>query len=98
MVFSLGLPVLPAANRGKRCRVNFMGEIWGSLKLARKDRTLILAIAGSAYFWFLAALLGEPAVFVYGKDLLSLDDSQIGILRAFLAIGIALGSVLAGFL
>ena len=65
--------------------------------MARSNRVLILAITGCVYFWLLGALL-EPTLVVYGQDLLKLNDKDNSFLRAFMAIGIAIGSVLAGFL
>ncbi len=101
-VFGLGLsfrlPAGVAANPGKRYRVNFVGEVWANLRTVRRDRVLLFAIIGSVYFWFLGALFGEPTMFVYGKDVLALEDTEISLLRACLAVGIAVGSVLAGIL
>ncbi len=97
-IASLGLPKLQQLNPEKKFRLNFLKEVWTNIRLVKKDRVLSLSIAGSVYFWFLAALFGEPTLFVYGKDLLELNDSQISFLRGFLAIGIAIGCLLAGFL
>jgi len=97
-VSSLGIQRIPAANPYKRFRVNFLGDLWLNLKLARGDRVLSLAIAGSVYFWFIGALFGEPTILVYSQDVLHLSETQIGMLRACLAIGIGVGSLVAGFL
>ncbi|HKS35869.1 MAG TPA: acyl-[ACP]--phospholipid O-acyltransferase [Verrucomicrobiae bacterium] len=95
---SFGILKLPAANPEKEFRVNFLSELLTSLKAVRRDRVLSLAILGSVYFWFLAALFGEPTIFVYSKDVLRLEETQIAMLRACLAIGIGVGSAAAGFL
>ena len=94
---SLKIPRIAPASPGKRIRVNFISDLVRNLKVARSNRVLILAITGCVYFWLLGALL-EPTLVVYGQDLLQLDDDKNSFLRAFMAIGIALGSVLAGFL
>jgi acyl-[acyl-carrier-protein]-phospholipid O-acyltransferase / long-chain-fatty-acid--[acyl-carrier-protein] ligase len=92
------IPPLPAANPTKKFRLNFITELWANIQIIRQDRILKLALVGSVYFWFLAALFGEPTVLVYGEDLLGLDGTKISILRAFLAIGIAIGCAGAGYL
>ncbi len=97
-VSSLFIPALPVANPNKKYQINFLGKLWSNIKLVRKDRVLALAVTGSVYFWFLAALFGEGTVLVYGQDLLQLGDAQIGLLRGSLGLGIAGGCLLAGIL
>ena len=60
------------------------------------DRVLWLAVLGNAYFFFLAALLQFNIVF-YGTDLLHLGEIQNGYLAAAVAIGIGVGSLVAGY-
>ena len=97
-VFSRGVLRLPPANPDKVFHLNFLGEIISNLKLVRGDRVLMLAMVGSVYFWFLGALFGEPTILVYCKDLLHLGDTEISMIRACLAVGIGVGSALAGYL
>ncbi|MCP5560462.1 MAG: MFS transporter [Verrucomicrobiaceae bacterium] len=98
LTFSRGILNLPAAAPEKKFRLNFFADIWTNLQGIRGDRVLLLAISGSVYFWFLAALFGDPTILVYSKDLLHLNDTEIGIIRACLAVGIGVGSAAAGFL
>ncbi|MBG89255.1 MAG: hypothetical protein CMO80_20500 [Verrucomicrobiales bacterium] len=93
-----GIPTMKPANPEKKLRINFLAELWVNLQASRKDRILKLALLGSVYFWFLGALFGEPAILVYGEDILDLEDTKIALLRAFLAIGIAIGCAAAGYL
>ncbi len=95
--WSRGIERYPAANPEKTFRVNFFIEIGSNLKQIRKDRPLFLAVAGIVYFWFLGALFGEPTMLVYCQDVLRLESTQISLLRACLAVGIGVGSALAGF-
>ncbi len=95
---SVLLPAGERANPTKRYQINFLGEVWTHLKVVRKDRVLFFAIIGSVYFWFIGALFGEPTILVYGRDVLSLTESEIGLLRSCLAVGIAVGSLGAGML
>src|SRR5204863_8028144 len=67
------------------------------LAAVRPDRTRFLGVLGSAYLYFLGALL-QPTIIFYGKDILHLSDTQSGLLQAALAIGIGVGSLAAGYL
>jgi len=94
---SAGIPRVPAADPEKRFRFNFVAELGRNLKLVRPNRVLGLAIVGSVYFWLVAALF-EPTLFVYGQDMLQLEDDANSLLRAALAIGLGIGFALAGIL
>ena len=94
---SLLIGKLPPAAPQKRFRLNFLADLLQQLQEMRQDRTLFLAVVGNTYFWFLGALL-LPTVVVYGSDSLGLQAEKTGILQAGMAIGIGLGSALAGFL
>jgi acyl-[acyl-carrier-protein]-phospholipid O-acyltransferase/long-chain-fatty-acid--[acyl-carrier-protein] ligase len=92
---SLGITRVPSANPEKRFRPNFLGELIRQVRHIRRDRVLYLAVMGSAFFWFLAALL-QPNILFYGKDVLDLSDRESSYLQVALAIGIGLGSFTAG--
>jgi acyl-[acyl-carrier-protein]-phospholipid O-acyltransferase/long-chain-fatty-acid--[acyl-carrier-protein] ligase len=94
---SLGITRVPPANPTKRFEINPLGDVWINLKKIGRDRVLALAVAGSTYFWFIGALFGEPTVLIYSQDVLHLNETQVSLLRAALAIGIAIGSVVAGY-
>ncbi len=96
-ILSAGIPRVPAADPEKRFRFNFVAELGRNLKLVRPNRVLGLAIVGSVYFWLVAALF-EPTLFVYGQDMLQLEDDANSLLRAALAIGLGIGFALAGIL
>jgi acyl-[acyl-carrier-protein]-phospholipid O-acyltransferase/long-chain-fatty-acid--[acyl-carrier-protein] ligase len=61
----------------------------------RRDRPLFLAVLGNTYFWFLGSLLFSTVV-VYGPDVLHVGQTKTGYLNAALAIGIGIGSMIAG--
>jgi len=88
---------LPAADPAKKFRANFFGDFFAQLKTIRGDYVLFLGVIGNAYLWFLGALL-RPTILFYGREILKLDNTHIGWLLAALALGIGLGSVVAGFL
>jgi acyl-[acyl-carrier-protein]-phospholipid O-acyltransferase/long-chain-fatty-acid--[acyl-carrier-protein] ligase len=86
-----------AANPGKKYRINFLGEFWQQLSYARKDRVLFLSVIGSTYFWFLGALV-QQSIMIYGRNELLLSFRSTSILFAMMAVGIGVGSFLAGYL
>ena len=97
LLSSLGIAKVPAAAPQKKFRANFVAELWEQIQLMRPDRTLWLAVIGNTYFWFLGTLFLQT-VLVYGKDVLHLSPTRIALLDAALALGIGVGSLLAGYL
>ncbi len=97
LVTSLGIDRVPPAAPDKKLRINFLGDLWGQIGLMRKDRPLFLAVLGNAYFWFLGSLLFSTVV-VYGPDVLHVRQTTTGYLNAAMAIGIGIGSMVAGLL
>ena len=94
---SQGISRVPAADPGKRLRVNFVGELVREVREIRRDRVLWLATIGNSYFFFLAALL-QFNILIYGKDVLHLSGTHNSYLNAAVALGIGLGSLAAGYL
>lgn len=92
---SFGIDRVPAAAPEKKFRVNFVADLWQQIKLMRQDQPLFLAVLGNTYFWFLGSLLFSTVV-VYGPDILHVGQTKTGYLNAALAIGIGLGSMVAG--
>ena len=94
---SLGVQRVPVADPDRPLRINFLPDLIDKIRLIRKQRPLFLAIVGDAYFLFLGAII-QLTILFYGKETLALADSQISYLMGALAIGIGLGSFLAGYL
>ena len=94
---SAGITKVPAAAPEKPFRANVAGELWRELRLMRPDPALWWANWGNTWFFFLAALL-QMNLFVHAKDVLRLNDTQNGCLQASLAIGIGVGSLVAGLI
>ena len=97
LLTSLGIDKVPAAAPEKEFRINIVGDLWQQLKRMHKDRPLYLAVAGNTYFWFLGSLLFSTIV-VYGPDVLHIGQAKTGYLNATLAIGIGIGSMVAGLI
>jgi len=88
---------VPAADPAKKYRINVFGDLFTHLRNSRLDRALWLAIVGNTYFWFLGALL-QFNVVLYGERVLHVPASQSAELQAAIAIGIGVGSFVAGSL
>ena len=97
LLTSLAIPRVRAADPAKKLRVNFLGDLISNCRAIYPDRVLRLAVIGNTYFWFLVALLQANIVF-YSNDVLKVSSLHNGYLQAGSAIGIALGSVAAGYL
>ncbi len=97
LLMSLAVTRVPAADPAKPFRANFLGDLWGRLRVVQKDEVLKLAVAGNTYFWFLGALL-QQNIPIYSQDVLHIGATQISYLNATLALAIGLGSVGAGYL
>ena len=97
LLTSLGIDKVPAASPHKKFQLNFLGDLWKQIQFMRQDRQLFLAVAGNTYFWFLGSLLFSTIV-VYGPDVLHIGQAKTGYLNATLAIGIGIGSMVAGML
>src|SRR5215469_7476016 len=97
LLCSMAISKVPAAAPQAKCRANFVASLWEQIRLMRLDRTLWLAVIGNTYFWFLGTLFFQTVV-VFGKKTLHLDPSSIALLDAALALGIGVGSLLAGYL
>jgi len=92
---ALTLPHVPASGASKTFQLNPWAEIRCGLTRLWSDRALWLTALGIAYFWFLGALL-QLDILLFGKESMGLAERHLGFLGAFLAMGIGLGSVLAG--
>jgi acyl-[acyl-carrier-protein]-phospholipid O-acyltransferase/long-chain-fatty-acid--[acyl-carrier-protein] ligase len=92
---SIAIDRVPAAAPQKKFRINFLGDLWQQIALMRRDPPLFLAVLGNTYFWFLGSLLFATVV-VYGPDVLHIGQTRTGYLNAALAVGIGIGSMIAG--
>ncbi len=68
-----------------------------TLKELAHDKTLAFAVAGNAYFWFAGTVI-QLILTTFAKGTLHGDEMLVGHLQAAIALGIAAGCCLAGFL
>jgi acyl-[acyl-carrier-protein]-phospholipid O-acyltransferase/long-chain-fatty-acid--[acyl-carrier-protein] ligase len=94
---SFGINRVPPAAPEKKFRLNFIGDLWQQITFMRRDQPLFLAVLGNTYFWFLGSLLFSTII-VFGPDVLHIGQTETGYLNATLAIGIGIGSMIAGLL
>ncbi len=97
LISSLFVTRVSPAAPNKPLKINFLGDLFSNIQLARKDRVLWLGILGNTYFWFIAAVF-ITNIPVYSLEILKITDTQIGFLLATLALGIGVGSYAAGHL
>jgi acyl-[acyl-carrier-protein]-phospholipid O-acyltransferase/long-chain-fatty-acid--[acyl-carrier-protein] ligase len=92
---SLGITRVPPSGASKKFVINPLAEIWDGTKQLYADRPLWLTVMGISYFWFLGAFL-QMVLPLFGKEILHLGETRIGLLWTFAAAGIGIGSLAAG--
>jgi acyl-[acyl-carrier-protein]-phospholipid O-acyltransferase/long-chain-fatty-acid--[acyl-carrier-protein] ligase len=92
---SLWVPAVPAAAPGTPVSLNPVAGLGHGTRRLLADRPLAQAALGIAYFWALGALV-QFAIVLVGRSALGLGDTRLAGLTACLALGIGLGSVVAG--
>ncbi|MEC7840205.1 MAG: MFS transporter [Chlamydiota bacterium] len=95
LVTSLCIEYTPPSGSSKKLTLLFIKEIGESLNIARQEPSLLLAIAGSAFFLFLGAFT-QLNMIPFAVQSLHLTDIQGGYLFLLTAVGIGTGSMIAG--
>lgn len=85
----------PPSGSSKRFDIFFLSEVYGALSIARKQPSLLMAVFGSSFFLFLGSF-AQLNMIPFAVESLHLTDVQGGYLFLLTAIGIGLGSVIAG--
>src|SRR5256886_1366821 len=92
---SLGITKVPHSGASKNFILNPFKEFWKGAKMLYADQPLWLTVMGISYFWFSGAFL-QMVLPLFGKEILQLGETRIGLLWTFAAIGIGVGSLAAG--
>ncbi len=91
----LHIPKVPAAGRLGKFDWNPFGEIAKGLRELRGRRPLALTMLGISWFWFVGALF-QLALVLEASEILHVAETRAGLLFTALAIGIGIGSLMAG--
>ncbi|HTC22374.1 MAG TPA: MFS transporter, partial [bacterium] len=94
-LFSFRIPKVAPSGANPGFHWNPLSEIGKGLSELRQSSNLWQTAIGISYFWLLGAFL-MAAIGPLGKEVMGLSDSQTSMLETFLAIGIGVGSLLAG--
>lgn len=92
---ALAVPDTEAARPGAALRPDVVSRTVANLRDLARLPSVNLATYASAYFWFVGALL-QMNLLVYGTRLMGLSESACGNFQVVLALGIGLGSFVAG--
>ncbi len=87
---------VPAADPTCPVRINPITDLWRQLRIMKQDRDLWRACWGNTGFYFISALVMMNVV-VFGKSVLNLTGTQNSMMNVWLALGIGIGSVAAGY-
>ncbi|MCK5802428.1 MAG: MFS transporter [Lentisphaeria bacterium] len=79
----------------RRFRLSRLTEVFHTLREITGQSLLMRCIAGNALFWFLGALF-QTNITLYAKNLLKTSDIMTGILASTVALGMGVGSMIAG--
>jgi 1-acyl-sn-glycerol-3-phosphate acyltransferase len=91
----LHIPIVPAAGRLGKFDWNPFGEIAAGVRQLRGRKPLALTMLGISWFWFVGALF-QLALVLEASEILHVAETRAGLLFTALAIGIGLGSLMAG--
>ncbi|MGA2329972.1 MAG: acyl-[ACP]--phospholipid O-acyltransferase [Bryobacteraceae bacterium] len=92
---SLGISRVPASGSTAPFRWNPWGEVGSGLRRLFTDKPLWLTVLAISYFFCLGTLL-KMDLLVLGRKTLGVSEGRTATLYTFLAIGIGIGSVVAG--
>ena len=94
-VVSLRITRVPPSGATSAFHINPFAEVITGTRHLVKQRPLTLTVVGISYFWFLGALF-QMDLLLFGSEVLKVSDLKIGLMVTALAVGIGLGSMLAG--
>ena len=97
-LIGFGVSFLIHVQRGSVVLLNqkFLFGTWEALKGIHKDKGLFLTMLALAFFYFIGAVY-QLNILIYGVHVLSVGEERVSFLLLAGSLGIAAGSVLAGF-
>jgi MFS family permease len=95
---SLMIQRMPAANPGRPFPRNLFKPLWTNLQILLRSKPMALAVLGIAFFTFMVAFM-RGAVYMHGETRNPpWDEWDTSLVVGVVALGVGLGSPLAGFL
>jgi MFS family permease len=95
---SLMIQRMPAANPGRPFPKNLFKPLWTNLQILQRSKPMALAVLGIAFFTFMVAFM-RGAVYMHGETRNPpWDEWDTSLVVGVVALGVGLGSPLAGFL
>ncbi len=95
LITSFCIEYTPPSGTQKRFNIFFISEIVRTLKVTLTIPTLFAAVMGSSFFLFIGSF-GQLNMIPYAVNALHLTDIQGGYLFLIMAVGIGVGSLVAG--
>lgn len=92
---SLRITRVPACGSPEPFHANPFAEILTGARHILGRREMTLVVLGISFFWFVGGLV-QMDLILYGKQTLAVGETKVGLLVAAMAIGIGLGSLVAG--
>lgn len=86
--------VLPSGSK-RKFQINFLSDIWSTIKIVKEKRPMYLSMTGIVYFWFLGALF-QLNILLYTSKMMHVSQLATGLLLTVVALGVGTGSFLAG--
>jgi MFS family permease len=97
-IASLFIEKMPAANPTRPFPRNLLKPLWQNLRLLLRSKPLVLSVIGIAFFTFMVAFM-RATMYMHGVTRNpEWDESHISLIVGTVALGIGLGSPLAGWL
>ncbi len=95
LFFSTHIDYTPPSGSQRKFSPLFLLEIYRSLRTAKKEHTLLIALFGSAFFLFAGAYV-QLNIIPFAIQSLGLNETKGGYLFLVTSLGIGIGSNLAG--
>lgn len=94
--FTFPIRKTPPASKDVKPSVVFIRDIWRTLAEVSREKNLMMAVLASAYFLMIGGFI-QLNLFAYGEEVLKYKEVETsGYLFFYCAVGIGLGSFLAG--
>jgi acyl-[acyl-carrier-protein]-phospholipid O-acyltransferase / long-chain-fatty-acid--[acyl-carrier-protein] ligase len=95
LLASLRIERTPAVRSGAKASFFVLKDVWTTLQSVRGDRDLMLTVFAAAYFNLVGAFM-QLNLIPYGMQHLGLTETHSGYLFLCAAVGIGVGSIVAG--